>query len=493
MSEVSETPPQPTNQPVASDSYKWKAFTAIGISFVTMVASQSMIFVALSQIAEDFNVTLRSVSWVVIAQGLTISALMMPMGRLADIIGRKKVHLIGLVLFASGSVLTAVVPSFGLLIMARVLAAVGNSMGQSVGTAMVISVFPDHERGKAIGSQTTAVAIGGACGPIVAGLMLQFLPWQAMFWALTVPIVLAFIVGYFILEEKIVSEQRVGKRQPYDWLGAILSGLTIVIGVVLINNPFGVSIVDPLILGGAATTVAMLALFVWWELKTKSPMLELRMFKNLVFSMAVTTRFLGFLGTTTVRFLMPVYLISLRDIGEAATGGALFLVSLGMGIAAQSAGRLGDKFGERPFAVFGFIILVGTSLSFAAFTSDTPMWMILVVLTVSGLAMGLWNVPNNSIIMGAVPRGSFGIVGAFTNLTRNVGNVAGQAIASAVVVGVMVADGFDIPLSDITGDRAASDSFMSGWRVAYYLVTSFSVFGLILSILTKPKRTDQDA
>ena len=458
-----------------------------------MVASQSMIFVALSQIAEDFNVTLRSVSWVVIAQGLTISALMMPMGRLADIIGRKKVHLIGLVLFASGSVFTAVVPSFGLLIMARVLAAVGNSMGQSVGTAMVISVFPDHERGKAIGSQTTAVAIGGASGPIVAGLMLQFLPWQAMFWVLTVPIVLAFIVGYFILDEKIVSEQRVGKRQPYDWLGAILSGLTIVIGVVLINNPFGVSIVDPLILGGAATTVAMLALFVWWELKTKSPMLELRMFKNLVFSMAVTTRFLGFLGTTTVRFLMPIYLISLRDIGEAATGGALFLVSLGMGIAAQSAGRLGDKFGERPFAIFGFIILVGTSLSFAAFTSDTPMWMILVVLTVSGLAMGLWNVPNNSIIMGAVPRGSFGIVGAFTNLTRNVGNVAGQAIASAVVVGVMVADGFDIPLSDITGDRAASDSFMSGWRVAYYLVTSFSVFGLILSILTKPKRTDQDA
>lgn len=458
-----------------------------------MVASQSMIFVALSQIAEDFNVTLRSVSWVVIAQGLTISALMMPMGRLADIIGRKKVHLIGLVLFASGSVLTAVVPSFGLLIMARVLAAVGNSMGQSVGTAMVISVFLDHERGKAIGSQTTAVAIGGASGPIVAGLMLQFLPWQAMFWALTVPIVLAFIVGYFILDEKIVSEQRVGKRQPYDWLGAILSGLTIVIGVVLINNPFGVSIVDPLILGAAATTVAMLALFVWWELKTKSPMLELRMFKNLVFSMAVTTRFLGFLGTTTVRFLMPIYLISLRDIGEAATGGALFLVSLGMGITAQSAGRLGDKFGERPFAVFGFIILVGTSLSFAAFTSDTPMWMILVVLTVSGLAMGLWNVPNNSIIMGAVPRGSFGIVGAFTNLTRNVGNVAGQAIASAVVVGVMVADGFDIPLSDITGDRAASDSFMSGWRVAYYLVTSFSVFGLILSILTKPKRTDQDA
>ena len=456
-----------------------------------MVASMSMVFVGLSEIADHFEVTLRSVSWVVIAQGLTISALMMPMGRLADIIGRRKVHLIGLVLFGGGAVFTALAPTFGLLITARVVTAIGNSMGQSVGTAMVISVFPARERGKAIGSQTTAVARGGASGPIIAGLMLQWLPWQAMFWALTIPIGIAFVAGYFILDENRVSPNRPQQRPSFDWLGAILSGATVIIAVILINNPFGVPVLSPLILGGTVTAVMLFTVFVWWEIKTDSPMLELRLFRNLIFTMAVATRFLGFLGTTAVRFLMPIYLISLRSLEEAAAGGVLFLTSLGMGIAAQSSGRLGDKFGERPFAIFGFVMLVVTAVAFMTFTSDTEMWKVMVVMLVNGLAMGLWNVPNNSIIMGAVPRGSLGVVGALTNLTRNVGNVTGQAIGSATIVGVMVSEGFDIPLSEIGGDQAAGRSFMNGWRLAYVFVTAFSLLGLLLSILTKPVRAEQ--
>jgi MFS family permease len=479
------------DQSLVDDSYKWKAFAAIGISFVTMVASASMVFVALGQIADDFGVTLRAVSWVVIAQGLTISAFMMPMGRLADIVGRRRIHLIGLVIFGGGAVFTAMAPTFGLLIMARVITAIGNSMGQSVGTAMVISVFPDRERGKAIGSQTTAVAIGGASGPIIAGIVLQFLPWEALFWMLTVPIGIAFIAGYFLLDEKRVSQRRQGVRPPFDWVGAIVSATTIVITVILINNPFGVAVVSPLILGGAATAVSLLALFIWWELRIDSPMLELRMFTNLIFTMAIGARFLGFLGTTAVRFLMPVYLLSVRDIGEAAVGGVLFLTSLGLGVAAQTSGRLGDRFGERPFSVIGFTVLVITSVAFIAFTIDTAMWVVMAVVLANGLAMGLWNVPNNSIIMGSISRESFGIVGALTNVTRNVGNVAGQAIASAVVVGIMAADGFDIPLGEIAGNRAASDSFMNGWKLAYILVTAFSLLGLLLSILTKPRHSDE--
>lgn len=451
-----------------------------------------MVFLALAQIADTFGVTLRSASWVVIVQGLTISAFMLPMGRMADIIGRKKVHLIGLVLFGTGSVFTALAPTFGLLILARIFTAIGNSMGQSVGTAMILSVFPARERGKAIGAQTTAVAVGGASGPVIAGVVLQFLPWEALFLMLTIPIGIALIAGYFILDEKLVSQQRQGARPAFDWVGAIVSALTVTVVVILINNPFGVPIISPLILGGAVSAIALFGFFVWWELNSDSPMLEVRMFKNIVFSMAVATRFLGFLGTTAVRFLMPIYLISLRDIQEAAAGGILFITSLGMAVAASSSGRLGDRLGERPFTIVGFLMLVFTALGFMFFTSDTPLWIVMVVLLFNGLAMGLWGVPNNSTILGSVSRESFGVVGALTNLTRNVGNVAGQAIASAVVVGVMVADGFDIPLSKITGDKAASDSFMNGWKFAYILVTVFSLFGLALAIVTKPKRADQD-
>ncbi len=449
-----------------------------------------MVFIALTQIADTFNVTLRNASWVVIVQGLTISAFMMPMGRMADIIGRKKVHLIGLFLFATGSVFTALAPTFALLIAARIFTAIGNAMGQSVGTAMVLSVFPANERGKAIGAQTTSVAIGGAVGPVIAGIVLQFMPWQSLFLMLTIPIGIAFVAGYFILDEKIVSLQRKGPKQAFDWIGAIVSGIAITVVVIMINNPFGVSIVSPLILGGLASAAALFAVFIWWELNSDSPMLDLRMFRNLVFTMAIATRFLGFLGTTAVRFLMPIYLISLRDIQEAAAGAIIFVTSLGMATAASTSGRMGDRIGERPFTVVGFAMLVATAVAFMFFSAETPLWVVMFVLLVNGLAMGLWGVPNNSTILGSVPKESFGVVGALTNLTRNVGNVAGQAVASAVVVGVMVSDGFDIPLSKITGNEGASDSFMNGWKFAYMLVTVFSLMGLVLAIFTKTKRPD---
>ena len=130
--------PQSTDSTSSSfdDNHKWRAFGVIGISLVTMVMSMSMVFVALAAIADDFGVTLGAVSWVVIAQALTICALMMPMGRLADMIGWKRVHLIGLALFAGGAVFIAIAPTFEMLIVARVVMAVGNAMGQ-IGRAHV--------------------------------------------------------------------------------------------------------------------------------------------------------------------------------------------------------------------------------------------------------------------------------------------------------------------------------------------------------------------
>ena len=135
-----------------------------------------MTFVVLGAIADDFDISLSTVSWVVIVQSLVISALMMPMGRFGDIIGRKRIHLLGLIFFASGATLTAFAPTFGILIISRIITSIGNAMGQSVGTAIVVSAFPTTERGKAIGSQTTAVAIGGASGTKFGGYVLQFLP-----------------------------------------------------------------------------------------------------------------------------------------------------------------------------------------------------------------------------------------------------------------------------------------------------------------------------
>ena len=460
-------------------------FAAVGLSLFTSVMSFSMTFVALGAIADDFDISLSTVSWVVIVQSLVISALMMPMGRLGDIIGRKRIHLLGLIFFASGAALTALAPTFGILIISRVITSIGNAMGQSVGTAIVISAFPSTERGKAIGSQTTAVAIGGASGPIFGGFVLQFLPWEALFIILLIPVAIAFFAALFFLKSDSQSKTPDLVRSPFDGVGAFISAAAIVLLVVAINNPFGFQWISTEMMIALGLFLLLAVIFVIWELRIDVPMFQLRMFSNSNFSLAVLTRLLGFGGATAVRFIVPVFLISLLQLNEAVAGAILVLTSLGMAVGAQISGRMSDKFGPRPFAISGFVLAFITTLAMVFVGRDTSLVVLGFILLFNGLSMGLWNVTNNTVIIGSVSDSELGVIGAFTNLTRNLGNVTGQALSASVVAGVMLSSGFDVPLNEIGNDLAAGDSFLTGTRVAYLLVSGITFISLVLAIFTK--------
>jgi MFS family permease len=474
--------PDRETAPPAPPDYegKWRAFTAIGVAFVTNVFAMTMVFVALPSIAEDFGVTLRAVAWVVIVQSLTVSALMLPMGRVADLVGRRRMHLMGLCLFGTASIGVVFAPSFGWLIAARAVMSVGNAMGQSVGTAMAVAVFPPHERGKAIGSQTTAVAIGAASGPMVGGLVLQVLPWEALFALLVIPISIALIAGYVVLDEATVTPPSTGPRPSFDWPGALVSGAMVIVLVLTVNNPLALPWLSPVVIGGAVATAVLFTIFVRWELRIPHPMLDLRLFTSRVFSTGIGARLAGFMGATVINFLAPIYLISLRGMSAAAAGGVMFLSSLGMAVSAQVTGRLADRYGPRPFGALGFVILMVAAVVFATMTRSTPLAVVMAVMLANGVSLGLWNVPTNTAVMGAVTPDRHGVVGAFTNLTRNMGNVTGQAMASAIVVGVMVGRGFDIPLGDIGTTIGAGAAFTAGWRLCFVMVAAFATAGLAL-------------
>ena len=444
-----------------------------------------MTFMALGAIADDFDVTLSTVSWVVIVQSLVISALMMPMGRLGDIIGRKRIHLLGLIFFGSGALLTAVASTFSILIISRIITSIGNAMGQSVGTALVVSAFPKTERGKAIGSQTTAVAIGGASGPIFGGFVVQFLPWEAMFLILLIPVVICFFAALFFLKADNQSETQKSIKNPFDGVGAFISAVAIVLLVVVINNPFGFNWISIEMLIASATFLLLMTIFVIWELRIKVPMLQLRMFASRNFTLAVLTRLFGFGGATAVRFIVPIFLISLLQLNEAVAGAILLLTSVGMAIGAQISGRMSDRIGPRPFAISGFFLALITTFAMIFVGRDTSLVLLGFILLFNGLSMGLWNVTNNTVIIGSASDSELGVIGAFTNLTRNLGNVTGQALSASVVAGVMLSSGFDVPLNEIGNDLAAGDSFLSGTRVAYLLVSGITLISLVLTIFTK--------
>ena len=171
--------PQITLVPSTTDNYKWKAFWVVALALFTMVMDFSVTGIALPTIADDFSLSLSIVSWVAIAGALTISALLLPLGRFADIAGRKRVHLIAMGLFAIGSVSAAVSPNLQSLIGARVVMAIGGAMDQAVVMAIVTSVFPPGERGKGLGLITTAVGTGGIAVPIIGGPLIELF-WLAL-------------------------------------------------------------------------------------------------------------------------------------------------------------------------------------------------------------------------------------------------------------------------------------------------------------------------
>jgi MFS family permease len=194
-------------------------------------------------------------------------------------------------------------------------------------------------------------------------------------------------------------------------------------------------------------------------------MLDLRMFSNRVMSIGLSTRLFAFLGSSATFLLMPIYLISIRGFEQAFAGGILSLSPVGVVIAAQLSGRLGDRFGTKPF---------------------------LIILFLSGAGMGTWNVTSNSVVMGAAPSAAMGVVGALTNLIRNVGTVIGQAVMTTVIVGVMISRNVDIPLSEVADSADATTAYMSGWRIAFGVAVVFILIALLLSLALK-FRPDEDA
>ena len=494
-----QTVQQPASQvevwdPAAPENawYKWRAFWAVGLSLVTMVMSFSILFLALPAIADDFGITFREASLLVIAQSLTVSALMVPLGKVADMIGRKKFHLIGLVLFGGGAIACAFATDLMFLIITRVIMSIGSSMGQAVSTAITTSVFPASERGKALGSQTTAVAIGGAAGPIVAGATLQFLPWQALFILMAIPTGIAFLWGLYILRDERIGSFSGSERPPYDWLGAGLSAVATAIIILTITNPFALDWDSPIIISGAFAGVGTLVAFIWWQLKTPNPMVDLRLFKIRVFKYAILTRYFAFMRSSATLFVLPIYLVAFRGWSEIVASGVMLLQAIGMGVGAQVFGRLSDRFGTRPFMVGGFVVLVFTGIALATLSETTPIYYIASIVLINGLAQGAWSAPNASATMGAVPQSSYGLVSAIINLTRNLGNVSGQAIITAIIAGVMVARGFDIPLGELGDTPEAGTAFLDGWGYAYFAATAIVGLALITSFLTKPKSSETD-
>ena len=477
-----------------STHYKWWAFIAVAIGTFASVADQVGVNVALHPIAGHFNSDIPTVQWVVISYTLTISALLLPMGRLSDIVGLKRVYIVGSVVFALFGIGAAVSDNLGLLIGSRVIQGAGAAMTQGTGMAIVAASFPASERGKAIGLIMGVVSSGAIVGPALGGFLLDLFGWRAVF-LVNVPLITLCVALCFAVLSDHDSEGPAGsgpKRSGFDWQGATLSTGMLLIFLLTITYAHRFGWDSPLILSGMVGFVILLACFIWWELRTPNPMLELRYFRMPVFSCGVSAAFLTFMGGISIFFLTPFYLQGVLGYTPTQTGLTLVPGAVCMLFLGPVSGRLSDRYGWRALTVSGLACISVSLFILSRLTVDSSLAVILSALILQSCGMGLFFSPNASSVLSSVSRESYGVISAFLNLVRNAGNVVSIAVATAIVTATMGAMGYEPSLSAVTqgGAEGVEHAFTTGLRYTYLGMSCLMLLAMGISALRGRPRTE---
>ena len=462
-----------------SARYKYWVFGALGIGTFASVVDHGSVTVALPSIAKDFQTDLPSAQWIVIGYALTISALLLPMGRLADIAGRKRIYVLGILVLVIGSVAAGLAPNLGVLLVARFVQGVGAAMTQGTSMAIVTSVFPARERGQAIGLIMTTVGVGAVAGPAIGGLVIDALGWPAVFF-MTIPLGLAGIAATLAVLKNWESE-KAPAGSGFDWLGAILSTGILVSLLLGLTTAHKAGWTSAPILGVFILSASLIGVFIWWELRARTPMLDLRFFKYRTFSFGIGAAFFTFLGQSAVLFLMPFYIQNVLGYSPKVAGLMVVPGALSMAILGSVAGTLSDRFGHRWFTVGGLAASASGLLFLTQVTENSSLWMVIPGLMLMSSGMGLFYSPNSSSVLSAVDRTDYGVVAGFLNLVRNSGNVVSLAIATTVVTVTMGSMGFEPSLEAVRGEtvEGVRNAVTVGLRYALFVLA-----GLVLTAMT---------
>ena len=468
-----------------SRNYHWWAYGAVAIGMFINVMDQSGINIALPEIADSFTADIPTVQWISLGYSLATSAMLMPMGRLSDMIGRKRVYLVGFAGFVLLAVVGGLSRSLGLLIAAKIVQGLASAGVQANSMAFITEVFPENQRGKAMGLYMAIIGIGAISGPMVGGVLVSEFGWRSIFFAGIPVSLLAMMAALLVLKGRTVQQSARGSGSGFDWAGAALSSGALVAFLLAMTNGWKVGWTSPPILVGFAASVVLVAGFIFWESRTPQPMLELSLFRNRVFSMAIGARFTSFLGGSAIFFLMPFYLIQV--LGYEARHAALLLMpgAMGMAILGPLSGRLSDKFGTRWPATAGMVSSATAMFVLSTVDINSPAWHIMLGMVLSGVGMGTFSSPNTSAIMGSLPREKFGVVSGFVNLTRTSANVTGVAIATTMVTITMASQGFEPTLSVVAdgGGDAVRMAFVDGLSTALRLSGAAMVLALVLTVV----------
>jgi EmrB/QacA subfamily drug resistance transporter len=433
-------------------------------SFLTPFLGAAM-NVALPAIGDEFLADAVLLNLTATIYLLATAIFLLPFGRLADIVGRKKVFKYGLIIFTISTAAGAISTSITFLIIARVFQGLGSAMIFGTGVAIISSIFPTGERGKALGITVAAVYTGLSVGPFAGGFLTQYLGWRSIFWVL-VPLAIASII---IVQLRLKGEWAGSNRGSFDFKGSLLYILTLSLligGLSMIPRIIGYPIIFLSILSFIA--------FVRLEERTEHPLMEIKLFRfNRVFAYSNLAALINYSATFGVGFLLSFYFQYIRGMEPAEAGLILVIQPLMMAVFSPITGRLSDKIQPQLLATAGMIfstlglimlVFVGAGTSFAFLIS---------ILVILGIGFALFSSPNTNAIMSSVEPKYFGVASGAVGTMRMVGQMLSMGIVLIL---------FSVLIGKVEISPETHDAFLRSMRIAFILFSVFCFIGIFASI-----------
>jgi DHA2 family multidrug resistance protein len=413
--------------------YKYQVLIVISLGTFMVVLDTTIVNIALPKITAVFSATTDQSEIVLTGYLLALATIMPATSFLSQRFGMKACYIGTLIGFTIGSALCGVATSLGMLSVARIIQGFGGGLIQPLGLASVFAVTPPNERGKMVGFYSLSLMVAPVLGPTLGGYLVEFVNWRWVFFVNVPPGIAAIALAMILLRETPTR-----KGVPFDFVGFLLAAACSSSALMAATdapkaNYAGWS--DPWVVTMLAIAAITLPLFIWWELRTKHPLLNVRLFKIAGFSIATLVVMIVTAALYGGLFLLPVFLQSpgLRGLGAWEAGLLLFPQALGMAPTTIIAGRLYDKLGPRPLMIVGLLILGAASWVMMRLDVTTPDSTIRWLLIVRGVGIGLAMIPGSTAWLAAAPQAQTQAASTFSNVLRNLFGAFATAIFQTIL------------------------------------------------------------
>ncbi|MDV0445009.1 Riboflavin transporter RibZ [Methanimicrococcus sp. At1] len=479
MTKTAETEFNSDSNSLTSESEKMTSLTPkqrtlvlIGISLASFMTpfGVSMLNLSLPQISADFNVGAHALGWISTAYLLSSVLFLVPMARLSDLVGRKKIFLAGMTLATISATLQLFSPSFAVLILLRALDGLSMSCVFATSLPILSSIYPASKRGSVFGINISVIYIGSSLGPVVGGILTQYFGWRSLF-LLLIPLA----AGSAVLVARAMKIEFIeSKGEPFDKTGALLYMITVFFALFGLSN-----LPQTWAFGLLAVGLITLPIFIAYTRKQQYPIMKVDLFfTNKHFSRSNTAAFLNYAGTYAIVFFLSLYLQRVQMFPSAAAGFILLAQPLLQAVFSPFVGRLSDRFDSRYLSTFGMLLLTGGLIGLAFLGPDSSILYLLICEIVVGIGFAFFASPNTSTIMGCVSQKDYSTASASLSIMRQSGMVLSMAIAMCVIAVFLGSTEMirtdTIPL------------FLTAMRTTFLIGAGLCLAGAVLSYLRGP-------